>query len=284
MKALFQKIDAGYAAERAGRPGAEICRGWLDAWNDVKRLSAGAGVASIEDFDELFEGSEPIYNWIQDLEAKLWTGGLEDPDLFRSRIAFCQEALERLNLDDSLTRENMHRAIAESHFQLGETERTEALYLKWLGDDPQWGWGWIGWADCYWLMRLGPGDPERCESLLRQGLAIEGVRDRREIADRLADLLLDHGREPEAIEVRQEAERREARQLASASFETRLEGGARKQTIRFSGPGTPLDKLSAVMAAMRGALLSTPAQQPKAGRNDPCPCGSGKKFKKCCGG
>nr|WP_283777790.1 SEC-C metal-binding domain-containing protein [Sansalvadorimonas sp. 2012CJ34-2] len=30
-----------------------------------------------------------------------------------------------------------------------------------------------------------------------------------------------------------------------------------------------------------------PAQEPlikgpKAGRNDPCPCGSGKKYKKCC--
>ena len=25
------------------------------------------------------------------------------------------------------------------------------------------------------------------------------------------------------------------------------------------------------------------AMQPKVGRNDPCPCGSGKKFKKCCG-
>lgn len=24
-------------------------------------------------------------------------------------------------------------------------------------------------------------------------------------------------------------------------------------------------------------------QSPKVGRNDPCPCGSGKKFKKCCG-
>ena len=23
---------------------------------------------------------------------------------------------------------------------------------------------------------------------------------------------------------------------------------------------------------------------PKVGRNDPCPCGSGRKFKKCCGG
>jgi SWIM/SEC-C metal-binding protein len=26
-----------------------------------------------------------------------------------------------------------------------------------------------------------------------------------------------------------------------------------------------------------------PIQSQKIGRNDPCPCGSGKKFKKCCG-
>ncbi len=24
-------------------------------------------------------------------------------------------------------------------------------------------------------------------------------------------------------------------------------------------------------------------EQPKVGRNDPCPCGSGKKYKQCCG-
>lgn len=24
-------------------------------------------------------------------------------------------------------------------------------------------------------------------------------------------------------------------------------------------------------------------EEPKIGRNDPCPCGSGKKYKKCCG-
>ena len=27
----------------------------------------------------------------------------------------------------------------------------------------------------------------------------------------------------------------------------------------------------------------TPIQSDKIGRNDPCPCGSGKKYKKCCG-
>ena len=30
-------------------------------------------------------------------------------------------------------------------------------------------------------------------------------------------------------------------------------------------------------------MTSAPVSAPKVGRNDPCPCGSGKKFKKCCG-
>lgn len=35
-----------------------------------------------------------------------------------------------------------------------------------------------------------------------------------------------------------------------------------------------------------GKLVPKPTQRhegPKVGRNDPCPCGSGKKYKKCCG-
>lgn len=36
-------------------------------------------------------------------------------------------------------------------------------------------------------------------------------------------------------------------------------------------------------AAARG-MGTNPFRAPKVGRNDPCPCGSGKKFKKCCGG
>ena len=31
------------------------------------------------------------------------------------------------------------------------------------------------------------------------------------------------------------------------------------------------------------AAAPAPVQAVGAGRNDPCPCGSGKKFKKCCG-
>jgi len=30
-------------------------------------------------------------------------------------------------------------------------------------------------------------------------------------------------------------------------------------------------------------IAPTVRDTPKIGRNDPCPCGSGKKYKKCCG-
>lgn len=42
-------------------------------------------------------------------------------------------------------------------------------------------------------------------------------------------------------------------------------------------------RLYAARAAVGGTLPETGARAVKVGRNDPCPCGSGKKFKKCCG-
>jgi preprotein translocase subunit SecA len=49
------------------------------------------------------------------------------------------------------------------------------------------------------------------------------------------------------------------------------EEAARRRAAAESGEGAPPPK---IMPVRRG---------PKVGRNDPCPCGSGKKFKKCCG-
>ena len=40
---------------------------------------------------------------------------------------------------------------------------------------------------------------------------------------------------------------------------------------------------SEVMHGLAGRIVAAPVK-PKVRRNDPCPCGSGKKFKKCCGG
>jgi uncharacterized protein YecA (UPF0149 family) len=48
---------------------------------------------------------------------------------------------------------------------------------------------------------------------------------------------------------------------------------------------TTLQTLGAGGAQVSAAASSLPIQRSgaKVGRNDPCPCGSGKKYKKCCG-
>ena len=48
----------------------------------------------------------------------------------------------------------------------------------------------------------------------------------------------------------------------------------REQVAKPTGEGAP---------AQAGAKGSTPVRVTKIGRNDPCPCGSGLKYKNCCG-
>jgi len=56
--------------------------------------------------------------------------------------------------------------------------------------------------------------------------------------------------------------------------------------VRALGQGAneiPNDAEIAMRAAMRPKAEPKRREDPKVGRNDPCPCGSGKKYKKCCG-
>ena len=39
----------------------------------------------------------------------------------------------------------------------------------------------------------------------------------------------------------------------------------------------------AMQSALQAGSNPIKRDMPKVGRNDPCPCGSGKKYKKCCG-
>ena len=234
---LDDKMQAGY--DLLGPGGATAaCRIWLEAWRDVLGLFDKGGLPSIHAFDERFRGSQSLFNWIQDVEDELWNAGLEDPQLLTARIAVCEEGLRRFPAEDDLMTENRRRAVGESYFELGETDKAEALYRDWLQADPRWGWGWIGWSDGYGFTRTKLQDWQRAEQILREGLAVEQVRDRRDMLERLAEVCEEQGRKGEAIELRKEAKR---------------------------------------------SVAAPRVTRQKIGRNEPCPCGSGKKFKKCCG-
>jgi len=76
-------------------------------------------------------------------------------------------------------------------------------------------------------------------------------------------------------------------------FKVRLEAGARARSV-WNVSRTAHDEVGQfAMAERQRAAAQAPQgqprvkqirlQHPKVGRNDPCPCGSGKKYKKCCG-
>ena len=65
-----------------------------------------------------------------------------------------------------------------------------------------------------------------------------------------------------------------------------LAGGHAAGGRAARGGGATADPgAEAAMNAALSAAGSNPVVRdaPKTGRNDPCPCGSGKKYKKCCG-
>ena len=247
-KIADEKMMAGY---RYGEQGEAIktCDEWLSAWEDIKAIMIEDGIGSIDELQKKYQWTDFLSNYVQDLELALHNAGIIDKEYYRKRIEYCFEMLERCGRTDDLLIENTRRAIAESYFELGNGQEGERLYEMWLLDDPDWGWGYIGWSDCY---HFADGRTsvqlEKAEEILTKALSRETLRDRIDVVERAAELYEDLGNREKAAELQKEHSRL-----------SRLEKGF------LYGP------------------KQTPVRVEKIGRNDPCPCGSGKKYKKCCG-
>ncbi len=76
-------------------------------------------------------------------------------------------------------------------------------------------------------------------------------------------------------------------------FKVRLEAGAQARSVYNVSKAAHDEVGQFSMAERQRAAAQAPQGEqtvkkiqldtPKVGRNDPCPCGSGKKYKKCCG-
>ncbi len=66
------------------------------------------------------------------------------------------------------------------------------------------------------------------------------------------------------------------REMVEMAFRVRI-----KQNIQREQVASPMESSHGAGGADKGSR--TVVKAPKVGRNDPCPCGSGKKYKKCCG-
>ncbi|HEY6559768.1 MAG TPA: SEC-C metal-binding domain-containing protein [Polyangiaceae bacterium] len=109
------------------------------------------------------------------------------------------------------------------------------------------------------------------------------------VAYRVASILLELGDLPRAEQCYRDALRfagseRQLRERAREELVALLEDQGRSED---AAAVTRAEKSRAARATRRSASLLSPSQpitvEAKPGRNDPCTCGSGKKFKKCCG-
>lgn len=240
------KIQLGYRHISNNEP-VKACDAWLGAWEEIKELLNEGQIANLELLQQEYKWSEFLSNYIQDLETELHNAGLENEEYLIKRINYCSEMIKLCDQEDSLTIENAKRAIAESHFLLGNEEACGKLYSKWLTEDPNWGWGYIGWSDCYSFdTKKIKQNHSKAEEIIRRAVEERDVRDRIDVLQRAVEIYSVLNQNEKADELKKELKQ--------------------------------LDK-----QPKKTPIASNPIRVVKVGRNNICPCGSGKKYKKCCG-
>jgi hypothetical protein len=247
QKMVDKQIIEGYEA-LARQDVARACDIWLEAWEGLKEVMEGNSVKDVHEINKKYTWSEFPSNYVQELEMELHNAGLDNAEYFKKRIEYCGELLGYAG-EDRLMEENTRRAIADSYFELGDNAECDRLYGQWLKDDPKWGYGYIGWSRNYEYDCPERQDTAKAGMIKEQALAEPEIRDRLDVVDDALMFYEENGGDLAKID----ALREEFAMLKAAS------------------PG---------QSTYHKAIPVTSA---KAGRNDPCPCGSGKKYKKCHG-
>jgi preprotein translocase subunit SecA len=250
MEMVDDTMQLGYRAlEKSDSVSA--CRHWLDAWRAVLKIMERANIQTLKQLDEQFLATQSLFNWLQDFEMELSNATLDEPAMIQDRISFCQEVLDRIG-HNWLAREDFQTALAEAHFTADATETGDRVFREAIEQNPQASWTWIKWADCYaFFAQPEHKDLARAQQILEEGLAVKDLEDRDALVERLTELY------------RQTGQHEKAQQLARVQPAPRVASSFRQDipSPADHGSGDP---------------------HVRVGRNDPCPCGSGKKFKKCC--
>src|SRR6266498_4512953 len=247
---LDELMQAGYELMQANQRAA-ACDRWLETWDLIKQL-AGPELRSSTAFDNAHPGMQQlVFNWCSELEMELGNAGFDNPIYHEHRVRYVREFLAQFPDEEANHYVNFRRAEGESLWTLGRRDEAEAVYAALIERLPDEGWGYIGWADHYWLFDKSLKDYARGEAIMRRALARPKLQDRGDVLERLAELYTEWGKPKE----------REA--IAAQVKQTR---SARSPVL---APAAPVP-----------ALKAAPNAQ-KLGRNAPCWCGSGRKYKNC---
>ncbi len=214
-----------------------------------------------------------IHNWIGDLECAFLGTGKEWAE---ERIEFCTTMMEKFEQVGSMG--SLQSNLADLYYKsLDKKTEADALYEEIVRENPIDVFGWANYARLY--AEGNTLDKEKAYTIYKRG--IETIQDINDIYENrfesekgnlcftnidilygeIASVCKSLGREEEADEW---SEKRRALIESGRERLAAQEPGEQE----FIQPKQPEQKKV--------------ANVPKVGRNAPCPCGSGKKYKKCC--
>ncbi len=195
----------------------------------------------------------PIDEWLQDFEMEL--GNSEEHE---KRLDFCRSVLDMFDWtydDDG----NFRAAVGEELYETGKPEEGEAWFRNWLKREPH---NADAWNIFSWCVQKKEGT-EAAYRLIRKEVIGIPCTIHNNLLFRRAGLLA------ERLELKEDLKWIESQLKSySDSMEEEMESGDLYNGL-YDDFCMPVQK-----PIVKGKKIYP---------NDPCPCGSGKKYKKCCG-
>ena len=190
---LLLKIHATVSAENACvRNGDHVgaSKAGLKTWGYLKELMHISGAKNINDIFEMT--MYDFLSWASSFADNLHNASLKDDYFFDKKYLFCKEYVDmhkRYTNKKMRNLGNIRQYFADCYSFLGDLATCDNLYEQWLKKEPDWGCGWIGWSDIYWLF-LNKNKPNftKAKSILESGLTVRNVDDKYEMTKRLNDL------------------------------------------------------------------------------------------------
>lgn len=223
---------------------------WWQAWEIFQKIVATAkykiGITALMESQDY---QYPVDAWLQDFEMELGNAGEHE-----KRVEFCRKILKMLDwsFDDA---SNFKAAIGEELYAEGKTEEGREWFENWLEEEPHNQNALNIWS---WCVQEEKGAEEAYKIIRREVIGI-GCTMENELLFERAKLLAKHLENEDDLKWIESQLKVFSDSLEKADFYSDLYDD-----------------------------FIMPVQQPivkekKIYPNDPCPCGSGKKYKKCCG-
>lgn len=239
-------VQKGYEAEDALDENTMIAC-WQQAWEILQKIIAQEeGKVSVSSMMESQGYQYSLDAWLQDFELELSNTGEHE-----KRMEFCKKILELLDWSDD-DNSGFMAAIGEELYAMGETEKGRKWFEDWLKKEPHHPNALIAFS---WCMQEQEGTEKAYQLLKREVIGLP-CTSHNEFLFMRAKGLAQH---------------------------LKLEDDLKWIDSQLKIFQDSLDSYHERYDDVRIPIQKPIMKEKKTYPNDPCPCGSGKKYKKCCG-